>query len=169
MSEGDERGRAGVVSIEKAPSRIDADPGLKVLRTLTDSFPETVSGGTQLKPGVLRVRVERADLFSVCRNLRENLGFEHLTMISAVDYKDRFEIVYHITSYEARLLLELITSTPKDDPYVDSISAIWGGANWQEREAFDLMGVVFRSHPRLERILLPKDVLYHPLRKDFKG
>ncbi|UCE44616.1 MAG: NADH-quinone oxidoreductase subunit C [Methanobacteriota archaeon] len=169
MSEGDERGRAGVVSIEKAPSRIDEDPGLRVLRAIADSFPEAVSGGTQLKPGVLRVHVERADLYSVCRNLKESLGFEHLTMISAVDYEDRFEIVYHITSYEARLLLELITSTPKDDPSVDSISTIWGGANWQEREAFDLMGVVFRSHPKLERILLPKDVLYHPLRKDFKG
>jgi NADH-quinone oxidoreductase subunit C len=55
------------------------------------------------------------------------------------------------------------------DPTVDSISSIWGGANWQEREAYDLMGVVFRSHPKLERILLPKDVLYHPLRKDFRG
>jgi NADH-quinone oxidoreductase subunit C len=57
----------------------------------------------------------------------------------------------------------------KDDPSVDSVSSIWGGANWQEREAYDLMGIVFKNHPKLERILLPKDVMYHPLRKDFKG
>jgi NADH-quinone oxidoreductase subunit C len=63
----------------------------------------------------------------------------------------------------------LITSTPKDDPSVDSVTSIWGGANWQERESYDLMGVKFNNHPRLERILLPKDTLYHPLRKDFKG
>lgn len=169
MSEEDERDSTGAVSIEKAPSRIGENPEHRVLRALAESFPKTVSGGTQMRPGVIRARVERSDMYGVCRNLKDNLGFEHLTMISAVDYEDRFEIVYHITSYQARLLLELITTTPKDDPAVDSISSIWGGANWQEREAFDLMGVVFRSHPKLERILLPKDVLYHPLRKDFKG
>ena len=169
MSGGDERGIAGVVSIEKAPSRIDENPGHRVLRALAESFPQTVSGGTVLSPRVIRARVERQDLHSVCRSLKDNLGFDHLTMISAVEYEDRFEVVYHITSYETRLLLELITATPKDDPSVDSISSIWGGANWQEREAFDLMGIVFRSHPKLERILLPKDVVYHPLRKDFEG
>ena len=169
MSGGDERVSAGVVSIEKAPSRIDENPGHRVLRALAESFPQTVSGGTVLSPRVIRAHVERQDLHSVCRSLEDNLGFDHLTMISAVEYEDRFEVVYHITSYESRLFLELITATPKDDPSVDSISSIWGGANWQEREAFDLMGIVFRSHPKLERILLPKDVVYHPLRKDFKG
>jgi NADH-quinone oxidoreductase subunit C len=90
-------------------------------------------------------------------------------MISAVEYDDRFEIVYHITSYQNKLLLELITRTPKEDPSVDSVSSIWGGADWQERESYDLMGIQFVGHPKLERILLPKDYLYHPLRKDFKG
>jgi NADH-quinone oxidoreductase subunit C len=169
MSEGGNRDSTLGASIEKAPNKVDEDLEYKVLRTMADRFPETVSGGTQLRRGFMRASVERADLFGVCRLLRDELGFEHLTMISAVDYDDRFEIVYHITSYQSRLLLELITTTPKDDPTVDSISSIWGGANWQEREAYDLMGVVFRSHPKLERILLPKDVLYHPLRKDFRG
>ncbi|HIH01659.1 TPA: NADH-quinone oxidoreductase subunit C [Thermoplasmata archaeon] len=169
MSEGDRKDSAGVVNIEKAPSRIGEDPGQSVLRGLSESFPKGISGTEKLRQGVLRASVDRSDLYGVCRSLRDNWGFEHLTMISAVDYDDRFEIVYHIASYESRLLLELITTTPKDDPAVDSISSIWGGANWQEREAYDLMGVVFRSHPKLERILLPKDILYHPLRKDFKG
>jgi NADH-quinone oxidoreductase subunit C len=118
---------------------------------------------------VIRAMVDRSDLYSVCRTLRDNLGFEHITMISAVDYDNRFEMVYHIASLQSRLLIELITTTPKDDPVVDSVSSIWGGANWQERESYDLMGIVFRSHPKLERILLPKDVVYHPLRKDFRG
>jgi NADH-quinone oxidoreductase subunit C len=169
MSEGGGRGTAGAVGIEKAPSRIGENPEQRVLRALAESFPKTVSGGIQLRQGVIRAKVDRSDLYSVCRVLRDSLGFEHITMISAVDYEDRFELVYHITSYQSRLLLELITTTPKDDPVVDSVSSIWGGANWQERESYDLMGVVFRSHPKLERILLPKDILYHPLRKDFKG
>ncbi len=169
MSEGGRSDSKGVVSIEEAPRRIDEDPGQRVLRALSDSFPKSVTGGERLRPGVVRARIDRADLYSACKSLRDSLGFEHLTMISAVEYDDRFEVVYHITSYQSRLLIELITATPKDDPSVDSVSSIWGGANWQEREAYDLMGVTFRSHPKLERILLPKDVLYHPLRKDFKG
>ncbi|OGS42197.1 MAG: NADH dehydrogenase, partial [Euryarchaeota archaeon RBG_16_62_10] len=108
-------------------------------------------------------------LFKACTHLKDRLGFEHLSMISAVEYENRFEVVYHIASYRNRVLLELVVQTPKDDPSVDSVSLIWGGANWQEREAYDLMGVRFINHPRLERILLPKDYLYHPLRKDFKG
>ncbi|MCJ2532318.1 MAG: NADH-quinone oxidoreductase subunit C [Candidatus Thermoplasmatota archaeon] len=169
MSEGDKRSSAGVVGIETAPSRVGENPERRVLRALAESFPKTVSEGTQLRPGVMRAKVDRSDLYSVCRTLREDLGFEHLTMISAVDYDDRFEIIYHIASYQSRLLIELISTTPKDDPVVDSVSSIWGGANWQERESYDLMGIEFKSHPKLERILLPKDVLYHPLRKDFRG
>ncbi|HUV61549.1 MAG TPA: NADH-quinone oxidoreductase subunit C [Thermoplasmata archaeon] len=169
MTEGDSKGSMGAMSIEKAPSRIDENPEHRVLRALTESFPKTVSEGDRVRPGLIRAKVDRSDIFSVCRALKDSLGFEHLTMISAVDYDDRFEIVYHITSYQLKLLLELVSTTPKDDPSIDSITSIWGGANWQEREAYDLMGIVFRSHPKLERILLPKDVLYHPLRKDFKG
>ncbi len=169
MSEGDRLGSTGVVGIEKAPSRIGENPEHRVLRALAEKFPKTVSEGTQLRPGVIRARVDRSDLFSACRTLRDDLGFEHLTMISAVDYVDRFEVVYHIASYQSKLLIELISTAPKDDPVVDSVSSVWGGANWQERESFDLMGIVFRSHPKLERILLPRDVLYHPLRKDFRG
>ena len=169
MTEGGNESPAGAESIEKAPNKVDENPEYTVLRTLAARFPKSVSDGEQVRTGLMRARVDRSDLFAVCRVLRDELGFEHLSMISAVDYPDRFEVVYHITSYESRLFLELITKTPKDDPTVDSISSIWGGANWQEREAYDLMGVVFRSHPKLERILLPKDVLYHPLRKDFRG
>jgi len=118
---------------------------------------------------VLRARVERRGLFKACMFLRDSLGFEHLSMISAVEYDSKFELIYHITSYQHKLLLELITTTPIEDPSVDSISAIWGGADWQERESYDLMGIKFNNHPKLERILLPKDFMYHPLRKDFKG
>jgi NADH-quinone oxidoreductase subunit C len=155
--------------IERAPSSVDEVPEERLIRALMDSFPNSITDFLRLKDGVVRAKIERRDLHMACRLLRDNLGFEHLSMISAVEYEDRFEIVYHVYSYCNRLLLELITHTPKDDPSVDSVAAIWGGANWQEREAFDLMGVKFNNHPRLERILLPKDYLYHPLRKDFRG
>ncbi len=159
----------GQGELEKAPTRIGADPEERVLRGLRERFPSSISDAGRVRPGLLRARVRREDLYRACRLLRDDLGFEHMSMISAVDYPDRFEVVYHITSYQNRLVLELMASTPRDDPTVDSVSDIWGGANWQEREAYDLMGITFKGHPKLERILMLKDTLYHPLRKDFRG
>lgn len=157
------------LGLERPPSLIGENPEERVIRALLEGFPSAVTDFKKLRKGVVRSRIERRDLFKACKMLRDQLGFEHLSMISAVEYDAKFEIVYHITSYQNKLLIELITSTPKEDPSVDSVSAIWAGANWQEREAFDLMGVKFNNHPKLERILLPKDYLYNPLRKDFKG
>jgi NADH-quinone oxidoreductase subunit C len=155
--------------IEEAPKRVDGVPEERVMRALLDHFQSTLSDFKKVRDGVLRARIDRRDLHRCCLLLKDDLGFEHISMISAVEYDDKFELVYHIASYEQKLLLELITSAPKEDPSVDSVSSVWGGANWQEREAYDLMGVKFNNHPKLERILLPKDYLYHPLRKDFKG
>jgi NADH-quinone oxidoreductase subunit C len=89
-------------------------------------------------------------------------------MISAVDWKDRFEVVYHISSYRYNLLVQMTAQIPRDDPQVDSVAKIWGGANWHEREAWDLMGIKFIDHPDLRRVLLPDDWVGHPLRKDYK-
>lgn len=153
----------------EAPSKAPAEASEEsVVRALMNSFPTALSDFKKLRKGVVRARIERRDLLKACEFLRDSLGFEHISMISAVEYDNRFEIVYHISSYSNRMLLELITTTPLEDPTVDSVSSVWGGANWQEREAYDLMGVKFNNHPRLERILLPPDFLYHPLRKDFK-
>ena len=162
-----ERGEAR--ELEEAPTRIDADPGERVLRALVDRFPGSVSDTKRVRPGLVRARVKKEDLHEACRYLRDGLGFEHMSMISAVDYSDKFEVVYHISSYQNNVTIELIARTPKGDPTVDSVSDIWGGANWQEREAYDLMGITFKDHPKLERILMLKDTLYHPLRKDFRG
>jgi len=155
--------------LEKPAGRIDEVPEQRLMRGLLDHFASAMTDFQRLDRGVMRAKVERRELHKVCKFLKDNMSFEHISMISAVDYEDRFEIVYHITSYRDKLLLELVTTTPKDDPSVDSISSIWGGADWQERESYDLMGIRFNNHPKLERILLPKDYLYHPLRKDFKG
>lgn len=155
--------------LERAPTVVGGESEERVVRSMLEAFPNAVSEFEKLGRGVIRFRIDRRELFRACRHLRDSLGFEHLSMISAVEYDNRFEIVYHIASYQHRLLLEIITTTPKDDPSVDSVTSVWGGANWQERESYDLMGIRFNNHPNLERILLPKDFLYHPLRKDFRG
>lgn len=155
--------------LEHPPGLIGENPEERVLRALIDGFPGAVTDFKKLRTGLVRARIERRDLLKACRMLKEQQGFEHCSMISAVEYDNRFEIVYHIYSYRHKVMVELITQTPLDDPSVDSVSCLWGGANWQERESYDLMGVKFNNHPKLERILLPKDFMYHPLRKDFKG
>ncbi len=154
--------------IEHPPMRVDGDHQETVIRVILDSFPTTVKDFQKVGRGVLRARIDRRDLLKACRLLRDKLGFEHISMISAVEYGDRFELVYHIACYGSCMLLELITTTPKEDPSVDSVTSVWEGANWQEREAYDLMGIKFNNHPKLERILLPKDFMFFPLRKDYK-
>ncbi len=163
-------GRKGGPSggMERPPMKVDGDPDETVIRTVLDAFPTTVKDFRKVRAGLLRATIDRRDLFRACKILRDQLGFEHISMISAVEYTDRFELVYHIACYGSCMLIELITTTPKDDPTVDSVSSVWGGANWQEREAYDLMGIKFNNHPKLERILLPKDFMYYPLRKEYK-
>jgi len=166
----DKRGAgAPAGAIERAPTTVGENPEERTFKALLEAFPSTLTDFKKLRKGIVRARIERRDLLECCRYLKDKLGFEHISMISAVEYENRFEIVYHITCYGSCLLLELITQTPKDDPTVESVSSVWAGANWQERESYDLMGIKFNNHPNLERILLPKDFMYHPLRKDFKG
>jgi NADH-quinone oxidoreductase subunit C len=116
---------------------------------------------------VLEFSIPNSFVYPVCDFLHGK-GFEHCSMITAVDWKDRFDIIYHITSYKHALLLEMRTVLPHEKPEVDSVASIWGGADWHEREAWDLMGIVFKGHPNLKRILLPQDWKGHPLRKDYK-
>jgi len=155
--------------IERPPMNVGGGSAEeRVIRALIDGFPQTVTDFRKVRDGFLRAKIERRNLYKACKMLRDQLGFEHISMITAVEYEDRFELVYHIACYGSCLLLELITTTPKDDPSVDSVAEIWGGANWQERESYDLMGIRFNNHPKLERILLPKDFMFHPLRKSYK-
>jgi NADH/F420H2 dehydrogenase subunit C len=138
---------------------------------LVKEFGDRIEGAGIRDKGrsrILGFSVPNKLVFPVCEHLHRS-GFEHCSLISAIDWKDRFEIVYHITSYQHVLLVEMRTTLPHERPDVDSVSSIWGGANWHEREAWDLMGINFVGHPKLKRLLLPKDFEGHPLRKDYKG
>ena len=80
---------------------------------------------------------------------------------------DHFTVVFHLSSYTNHILSEVLVDIPRDDPTIDSITPLWGGADWHEREAYDLMGVIFKGHPDLRRIMMPEEFKFHPLRKDF--
>ncbi len=113
------------------------------------------------------VEIKRENLVEFCRFIKE-CGFEHLSCILGVDRGENFEVVYHIWSYIERRMISVKVRVPRDDPVVDSITGIWRAADWHERETFDMLGIVFRGHPNLKRILLPENFEDFPLRKDFK-
>lgn len=97
------------------------------------------------------------------------LRFDCLSNLTGVDYpkESHIQVVYHLFSYPHRHTFVLKANASRDDPRVASVSGVWSTADWQEREAFDLLGVHFEGHPDLRRILMPEDWPGHPLRKDF--
>ena len=108
--------------------------------------------------------------------LKDDFGFEHCSLITAIDNQPEFELVYHFSAINgsvfvkdssAAVMAEIHIFLDRDTPTVESISDLWFGANWHEREAFDLMGIYFIGHPDLRRVLLPEGFAGHPLRKDY--
>ena len=98
-----------------------------------------------------------------------DLKFDYLICLSGVDFNDgNLGVVYHLFSMDKRHRIVLKIKVPKDKPEVSSVESIWKSANWHEREAFDLFGIVFLGHSDLRRILLPDDWQGFPLRKDYK-
>ena len=99
----------------------------------------------------------------------EQLDFNFLNSISAVDYIDHFEVVYHLTSFKFNHSTVIkVRINGRDDLKIPSVVGIWPGANFQEREIWDLMGIQFENHPNLKRIMLWEGFPGHPHRKDFE-
>src|SRR5262249_7557303 len=100
-----------------------------------------------------------------------DLAFDNLMCLSAVDYPKetppRMEVVYHLLSYKHGHTFALKVHLPRENPAVATVEGLWGVANWHEREAYDMLGIVFTGHSDLRRILLPDDWVGFPLRKDW--
>ena len=100
------------------------------------------------------------------------LAFDNLMCLSAVDYPKetppRMEVVYHLLSYRHAHTFALKVHLPREGPSVPTVEGVWGVANWHEREAYDMFGIVFAGHSDPRRILLPDDWIGHPLRKDWQ-
>jgi len=121
--------------------------------------------------GELTLEIAPEKIVSVCGFLKYDLKFVRLSTVTGLDLypaEPRFAVVYHLLSLEGNEGLRLKCLLPGADPQIDSVTEVWRGANWFERETFDLFGVRFRNHPDLRRIMLPEDWEGHPLRKDYK-
>jgi len=98
----------------------------------------------------------------------ERLSLDHLELLGGVDYKDRIEVVYILYSMKHRHRHTLKCRLPREAPRIHSVESVWSVANWHEREAFDMFGIVFEGHSDLRRILCPDDWEGYPLRKDYQ-
>jgi NADH-quinone oxidoreductase subunit C len=127
--------------------------------------------------GQLTVAVDAADLLTACTRLRDDtaLRFTILLDLLGMDYDGhaqwegpRYAVIYNLLSIEHNMRVRMRVSCADEDfPAVDSVIGVWPSANWYEREAFDLYGIVFRGHPDLRRILTDYGFVGHPFRKDF--
>jgi NADH-quinone oxidoreductase subunit C len=132
-----------------------------------------------LKLGEVTVTVKAENYLEACRTLRDAPGcrFEQLIDVCGVDYSDykmgewdglRYAVVVHLLSVGLNQRVRVRVFAPDDDlPVVDSVTGLWASANWFEREAFDLYGIVFEGHADLRRILTDYGFIGHPFRKDF--
>ncbi len=136
---------------------------------LAEAIPGAVLGSS-VHRGQASLEIAPAHIVEVCRLLRLQRQFFRLSGVTAVDWyptEPRFEIVYLLHSLERNERLRLKCRVPSVRAEIDSVTGVWPGANWYEREVFDLFGVVFRNHPDLRRIMMPEGWDGHPLRKDY--
>jgi NADH-quinone oxidoreductase subunit C len=130
---------------------------------------EAVKGGKYDRKE-LTLEIAPAKIASVCGFLKYDQAFVRASTVTAVDRypaEPRFEVVYHLQSVERKMRIRLKCRLRGEDPVIESVTGVWRGANWYEREIFDLFGIKFTNHPDLRRILMPDDWEGYPLRKDY--
>lgn len=119
------------------------------------------------------VSIAAHDLLLVCKVLHTHpdLYFDMLSCVTGVDNgptANTCEVIYHLYSIPYQFSLALKVTLPRDNPVVDSVVSIWRGADWLEREVYDMFGITFNNHPDMRRILMPADWQGFPLRKDYQ-
>jgi NADH-quinone oxidoreductase subunit C len=143
----------------------------RVLDRLKEAFGDAIISATA-PSGDEKALVARKDYQRVAAFLRDDpaCAFDMFVDLTAVDYpkdEERFEVWLRLYSIKHGHRICLATRAPEDDPRVDTVSGLWKGANWFERECYDLIGVIFEGHPNLTRILMYEPFEGHPLRKDY--
>ncbi|OGV98045.1 MAG: NADH dehydrogenase [Nitrospinae bacterium RIFCSPHIGHO2_02_FULL_39_82] len=141
------------------------------LKKLKDRFPDSIIETHSFRGDETAI-VKKEKIIEICKFLRDDEGllYNFMMDLTAVDYigrEPRFEVVYHLYSLKYNRRVRIKAPVSESDCTIDSIISIWIAADWFEREAYDLYGIIFRGHPNLKRILLYEGFEGHPLRKDY--
>ncbi|MEJ5312895.1 MULTISPECIES: NADH-quinone oxidoreductase subunit C [Anaerolinea] len=141
------------------------------MRTVVEGLQSRFNLDVQEFRGEVTLIVPPEHIVSVAQSLRDDYGFEQLVDVTAVDYfpqlEPRFHVVYHIRSLAQTLIICLRVPLNGNYPSVSTVEKVYPGANWYEREVYDMFGITFEGHSDLRRILMPYDWQGHPLRKDY--
>lgn len=142
-----------------------------VVARLQEQFGDTISVLADARSGEACIGVPASHIVAVAQFLRDDsaLAYNALENLCGVDYlgrTPRFEVVYHLLSYANKHRICLKVGVPATNLHVPTLTGVWQTANYQERETFDMFGIIFDGHPALDRILMPDDWTGHPLRKD---
>ncbi len=145
---------------------------ITIAEQIRDKFQEDVVDTIEFRNQVsIIIKKERLKEIMSLLHFSSDYIFDYLVDLCGVDYLNRktprFEVVYNLFSMKHRHSLRVRVQVDEDDPSVDSVTDIWKGADWHERECFDMYGIRFEGHPDLRRILMPEDWEGHPLRKDY--
>jgi len=139
--------------------------GNKIAKQVGKKFPEAV-----IESGADSLLLKGESLLEIAGYLKAapGLDFDYLNAITAVDYIDYFEVVYQLISLEHNHSLVIrVRCYNRENPTLPSVVSLWRGADFQEREIYDLLGISFEGHPNLRRIVLWEGFEGHPLRKEF--
>jgi len=137
----------------------------EILNQVKAKLGDAVTEG-EVKGVEARLTVKPEKSWEVCRLLRD-IGFEYFDCLSGADWMTHLEVVYDLSSLKHPNKVHLRVPVNRDHPVIRSVTNIWRGANWHERECYDLFGVQFDGHPDHRRILLSEDWVGFPLRKDY--
>jgi NADH-quinone oxidoreductase subunit C len=140
-----------------------------VLAALQEKFPQATA---RASGDHAAVNVPAADAHAALKFLRDEQGFDFLVDLTAIDWAEgvspRFTVVYHLLSTVRHDYVRVATNCPNDaTPAIATVSDLWAGANWHERETYDMFGIKFEGHPDLRRILMWEGYPHFPLRKEF--
>lgn len=141
----------------------------EVIDALRERFGDVV-GEVEVYAGEYTVYVDKNRIVEVCQFLKKELSFVYLSDLGGIDRfteEDRYEIYYNLVSFERSKRLRVKVRIDEEDLSVPSVTSVFRSANWNEREAYDMLGIRFEGHPDPRRMYMPEDFDYFPLRKEF--
>lgn len=141
----------------------------EIVQALQAKFGSAIREVIEFK-GETTLLVETKSIVEICRALKDEHGFNYCADICGADRfteDERLEVIYNLTNLDKHWRIRLKVRVEEDNPVVPSVTSVWKGANWHERETYDMYGIRFEGHPDLRRMYMPEDFEYYPLRKDF--
>jgi NADH-quinone oxidoreductase subunit C len=143
----------------------------KILEKLKAHCGGSIEGSSEFRND-LTVLVKKSDIVRVCEFLKSDpeLAFDMIIDVTGIDMyrpEGRFEVLYTLYSLKNKQYVRLKVLVGENDPVVATVTGVWFGANWHERETFDMFGIMFSGHPDLRRMYMPEEFEYYPMRKDF--